>query len=548
MRLSIALLIILLACSSLLAITIVPVMGQASYAVTITLQGLPATMNTTVFVDGAPNITLDGGQSRSFNFSGSSSHYIVVQSFVPSFNGQNGTRYHEGETSWSFSTGGSHVFTYSVQYYLKVQTFYSTASGEGWYDAGSVAMATLSSGEVDEGQDTRQIFAGWSIDASGAGLTSNGITMNEPKTANATWKTQFYLNVSSDPPGVKQVTGSGWYGSGDSANISSVEVIQTAESIRLRFDHWSGAFDGQSPTGMIVMDRPKSVMAHYVSQYLLTVQYDPASIESNYNETHAGWYDANANVQIGPPPPIINLSTVERLQFSGWAENATLNTTPSIIVLINNPQTITLSYKTQYYVAVQSQYGAVSGSGWYEKGSLATISVSSTGGTWPFIYNFAGWTIEPSTGNLNRSGSSWNLLVTQPYVLQASWKADYVPIITMVGGVVAVTMGLVALVLIGRRRGLFTRGRGTQTLRTTGRASPCKRCGNLLPEGALFCEKCGNSVESIPGLGIVEDRVYDYVVKNEGVISLSKASSDLGISVEELKRITEKLKKEGRLS
>ena len=440
------------------------------------------------------------------------------------------------------------MFTYSVQYYLKVQTSYSAATGEGWYDSGSVAMATLASGEVDEGQDTRQMFTGWSGDASGVGLTSNGITMNSPKTANATWKTQFYLNASSDPPGVSQVTGSGWYDSGVSANISSLAVIPATESTRLKFDHWSGAFDGQSPTGIIVMDRPKSVTAHYVSQYLLTVQYDPASIESTYNETHAGWYNANANVQLGPPPPIISLSTVERLRFSGWVENATLNSTPSITVLINNPQTITLSYKTQYYVDVRSQYGAASGSGWYDKGSSATISVSSTGGTWPFSYNFAGWTLEPSTGEFNRSGSSWSLLVSQPYMVQAAWNADYVPLITLVGGAVALTVGLAALLLIGRRRGLFTRSGSTRPLRTAGRTSPCKRCGNLLPEGASFCEKCGNPVESVPSLSPAEEKVYDYVVKNEGVISLSKASSDLGISVEELKRITERLRKEGRLS
>jgi predicted transcriptional regulator of viral defense system len=46
----------------------------------------------------------------------------------------------------------------------------------------------------------------------------------------------------------------------------------------------------------------------------------------------------------------------------------------------------------------------------------------------------------------------------------------------------------------------------------------------------------------------LDDKVYDYIVKHEGVISTSKASSDLGLSVNELKEITERLKKKGLLT
>jgi hypothetical protein len=46
----------------------------------------------------------------------------------------------------------------------------------------------------------------------------------------------------------------------------------------------------------------------------------------------------------------------------------------------------------------------------------------------------------------------------------------------------------------------------------------------------------------------LEGRVYDYIVKHDGVISLSKASQDLGLPVEEIKKVTESLKKEGLLT
>jgi predicted transcriptional regulator of viral defense system len=62
-----------------------------------------------------------------------------------------------------------------------------------------------------------------------------------------------------------------------------------------------------------------------------------------------------------------------------------------------------------------------------------------------------------------------------------------------------------------------------------------------------FCEKCGAPTIAVrpPSL---DDKVYDYIVKHEGVISLSAASAELGISVEMLKEITERLKKQGRLA
>ena len=45
----------------------------------------------------------------------------------------------------------------------------------------------------------------------------------------------------------------------------------------------------------------------------------------------------------------------------------------------------------------------------------------------------------------------------------------------------------------------------------------------------------------------MDDRVFDYIAEHEGVISLSQASDELGISMEELKASIERLKKEGRL-
>jgi hypothetical protein len=546
--------LVFLACISLVFLALPLVSGQTGYTVTITIQGLPNNVNTTIFVDGTSrNVTLSGGQSRVFNFSGSATHYVVVQAYVPD-SGRNGTRYFVKDTSWSFSTSNSHVFTYTTQYQLRVQTPYSTGNGDGWYDSGSSAQVKLKENEADEGQDTRHVFLKWIGDASGTGLTSNSILMNGPKTAVAAWKTQFYLTIESDPSNVKNISGSGWYDEGTQANISVAPVFAATEDTRLRFDNWSGAYHGQSPAGTIIMDRPKSIKAHYLAQYLLAVQFDPASIQSSYDETHTGWYDANANVQLGPAPLIINASSVERLRFSGWIQNSTSQTEPSITIMMSSPRKVTLSYKTQYYVDVRSSYGTVTGSSWYDKGSSATISVTSTAGSWPFTHNFVGWTVNPSTGKLGQDGNSWTLLVDSPYALQANWNADYTPVITIVGGGTSLIVIMAVASVVARRRGLFRRGPNPRTLKSISLQSApesmriCSECGSEVPEDATFCQKCGAAVEAIPLMNPLEEKVYNYIVKHEGVISLSKASSDLGISVAELNQVTAKLKKEGRLA
>jgi hypothetical protein len=51
-----------------------------------------------------------------------------------------------------------------------------------------------------------------------------------------------------------------------------------------------------------------------------------------------------------------------------------------------------------------------------------------------------------------------------------------------------------------------------------------------------------------PTVQSLDDKVYDYIVKHEGVISLSTASAELGIPIEELKTITSQLRNQGRLA
>jgi hypothetical protein len=494
-------------------------------------------------LDGVLNGTLGSSVSRTFSFASSGlTHFLSVDYYVPNGTGTNGVRYYEAAPSWSFSGNGSHVFAYSTQYFLTVQTAYSSADGSGWYNSGSAAQVTLKNGEVDEGQGTRLMFTGWSGDATGSNLTSNSIIINAPKTAIAAWKTQFFLTIVSDPSGVNDSQGAGWYDSGTQAAFSATSVAQETEGSRLRFNSWTGDYTGSTATGNVLMDRPKIIIAHYAAQYLVTIEYDPQNILSSYNETHAGWYDAGSVVQLGPAPTIIMISSVERLSFSNWTDNELVLQNVSLSLHLKESHKVILSYVTQYYIDVQTTHGTVSGSGWYNRGSTAKIAAVSDN-RWPISYVFSGWNLNPSSGTLTRTDDSWTLLVDHPYTIEATWSVDYLPLIVLFGGGSAGMVAIMVGVLLVHKR----RRHGN----TVGRGQACRTCGNTIPEGALFCQKCGapslveSNTEQVTAL---EDRVYQYILKHEGVISMSTAARDLGLTTNQLKEVTEKLKSEGRLS
>jgi ribosomal protein L40E len=151
---------------------------------------------------------------------------------------------------------------------------------------------------------------------------------------------------------------------------------------------------------------------------------------------------------------------------------------------------------------------------------------------------------------LNADNGSWTLTVDRPYVVSAVWSFDVFPIIGLTAGA-ALSVGIVVIaVVLARRRGISrgpTMGQTTTAPAKTTGTQICKTCGNTIPITAGFCQKCGTPIGG-PQRPRLEDTVYDYIVKHDGVISLSKASKDLGVSVDKLKEATENLKKEGRLA
>ena len=230
------------------------------------------------------------------------------------------------------------VAKWKTQYYLKVVSPYGTTGGEGWYDACTNAYATVTPLIVPGPPGVQYVFTGWSGNASGTTSPSDPIHMDGPKTAVATWKVQYYLDVVP-----KEIPGADWYDECTWVRLTAPEYLPSEEGIggvRYKFSYWD--VDGTPVTGNpieIHMDAPHVATACYTPQYYLTVKTDP---EDLVNITGSGWYDLCTTVTLTAPlEPVVNYL------FAYW----TVDTAPepflenTITVHMDGPKTATAVYK-----------------------------------------------------------------------------------------------------------------------------------------------------------------------------------------------------------
>ncbi len=159
---------------------------------------------------------------------------------------------------------------WKTQYQLTVASVYGPTNDAGWYDSGSTAYAIVASNIVSGGTGIQYVLTGWSGNSSGSGTTSNGITMNAPKTATASWGTQYYLTVFSAYGSPSPA--SGWFDAGSNINEAITSPIQESIITRNVCTGWTGT--GSTPaTGtntslQFTINQPSSITWNLQSQFI----------------------------------------------------------------------------------------------------------------------------------------------------------------------------------------------------------------------------------------------------------------------------------------
>jgi len=269
---------------------------------------------------------------------------------------------------------------------------------------------------VNTSLGVRQQFIKWS-DGNSANPRQIQVTMNT--VIQAIYSTQYLLSVN---PNGGSTTVSSWNNPGTVVTVNAMNPSNViARTKRLIFNGWSGDATSNSTYLTLNMTRPYSLTANWMTQYYVTI-ISPAG-----SPTGSGWYNAGqlANVAV---QSAVQYSNGTRHIFTGW-NSTLLGQNPTGLIPVTAPTTLQAGWKTQYQLTVQSQYGAASGSGWYDAGSNASIYIQ------PEINHgnatrrvFKGW-----TGHVRSPSSNFTIRMNSPKNIDAQWSTHYVITFKAVG-------------------------------------------------------------------------------------------------------------------
>jgi len=152
---------------------------------------------------------------------------------------------------------------------------------------------------------------------------------------------QYYLEVSTDPTGVADITPSGWYAAGSSASISPVPgEVEATEGTKYVFTTWTVDGTPRSGNGFaVVMDAPHEVVAKFDTMYLLT-------IVSDYGNPQGGrYYKSGETATFSVDTPVgFGIQQV----FVEWSGDYH-GKDPKGSLTMDGPKTVTAVWTTSYF-------------------------------------------------------------------------------------------------------------------------------------------------------------------------------------------------------
>ncbi len=164
--------------------------------------------------------------------------------------------------------------------------------------------------------------------------------------------------------------------------------------------------------------------------------------------TNDTWFDADSDVQVIALYVLQSDQENTRQQLTGWSlDSPDINVISrqesgifkSHFIHMSSMHKIDLEYMTQYYIKVISNFGRALGTGWYDSGTIADISIMPSDDVL-VKHVFTGW-----QGQVIGSGNqeSVQVFVDSPKTIVANWFVDYTNVSIISISVIAVVVGLV---------------------------------------------------------------------------------------------------------
>jgi hypothetical protein len=240
-----------------------------TYAVTVSVSGLPSQAATSVTVDEELYGSMSSGVEKMIIFDRGTAHTIAVSGLVA---GPPGVRYRCDANETQMTAAISHVFTYSHEYWVSFSAepdnmFQTPANG--WYGENSTLLASHTDPDIIyNSPGTRLVFDGWHLNGERRQTELMTIIVNGSMTIAAGYRTEYYLNVTSS---VARTNGSGWYAKDALASFSVEPPSVPAEGLlgilglKHSFAEWIGQGSSvdfpSEPEGTVIMKEPTALLA-----------------------------------------------------------------------------------------------------------------------------------------------------------------------------------------------------------------------------------------------------------------------------------------------
>ncbi|MDE1869883.1 MAG: hypothetical protein KGH71_02750 [Candidatus Micrarchaeota archaeon] len=239
-----------------------------------------------------------------------------------------------------------------------------------------------------------------------------GLGLPQPSNNTVLWSLGYGLRINS---AYANISGNTNYVAYSTVAISAPQIVQINATARMKFVGWQGvglgSYTGASNSTTVTMNSNLTETAIWQKEYYLNVT-------SQYGTAFgAGWYSNSTIVKYGVESNISQTGAASREIFEGWSNgNMGINGT----VIITGAATINATWSPQYLVSVKSDYGSVSGGGWYSGGSVARIgiavqNISISNSTQIGFYQW-------SNGNMNKS---FEVVVGAPIIVTAQFRQLY---------------------------------------------------------------------------------------------------------------------------
>nr|AIF15998.1 hypothetical protein [uncultured marine thaumarchaeote KM3_72_A09] len=213
------------------------------------------------------------------------------------------------------------------------------------------------------------------------------------------YKTQ-HLILAESPYG--EVSGSGWYDHGTTATIRlTATLIEHDNQTRRVFSQWSGDLVTSDIVFQTVMNSPKTIQAHWATQYFLSVSSDIGAPEES------GWYDRglvrNATSGYAFNKGASNRWSLSAYELDGHFSDVERNSTGEAVVPLSmdKPHTLIFRFTEQFELEIHGgrdvSFSPLSPTGdmWFDKGSSVTVQTSNS---WPLQEGsrtrLTGWQID----------------------------------------------------------------------------------------------------------------------------------------------------------